>query len=197
MGPVEINGLPVHVLIVHAVVVLIPAAALCVLLSAWWPRARRWLGVLTPIAALVALAIVPVATNAGEWLADRLGDAPLIERHEELGEQMIWWVGGLFGVALVQWAWYRWYADVPSGSRTVREGEPVGAGSTGAGGTERLELGGRTGRSTGAGTRGTVVSVLIGLVATALAVGSVVHVIRVGESGSRAVWEGSYSSESR
>lgn len=197
MGPVEIDGLPAHVLIVHAVVVLIPAAALCVLLSAWWPRARRWLGVLTPIAALAALALVPVTTNAGEWLAERLGATPLIARHEELGEQMIWWVGGLFAVALVQWAWHRWYADAPARSRTERDSELVGAGSPAAGAAERLELDGRSNRGAGTGTRGTVVSVLIGLVATAVAVGSVVHVVRVGESGSRAVWEGSYSSESR
>lgn len=185
MGPVEINGLPAHVLIVHVVVVLIPAAALCVVLSAWWPRARRWLGVLTPIAAFAGLAIVPVTTNAGEWLAERLGETPLIERHEELGEQMLWWAGGLFAVALVQWAWHR-YADARP--RTAAEREPVGAGG------ERLEPARRTGGP--AGTRITVVSVLIGVVATAVAVGSAVHVVRVGESGSRAVWEGSYSTES-
>ncbi|MGH3360419.1 MAG: DUF2231 domain-containing protein, partial [Nocardioidaceae bacterium] len=169
MGPVEVNGLPTHVLIVHVVVVLIPAAALCVVLSAWWPRARRWLGVLTPIAALAGLAVVPVATNAGEWLAERLGETPLIERHEELGKLMLWWAIGLFVVAVVQWAWHRWYAGA------ARSGTDAPAGPVRA--------------------RTTVVSVLIGLVATGVAVGATAHVIRVGESGSRAVWEGSYSSE--
>lgn len=197
MGPVEISGLPAHVLIVHVVVVLIPVTALCVVLSAWWPRARRWLGVLTPIAALASLAIVPVTTNAGEWLKERLGgEAPLIERHEELGDQMVWWAIALFVVAVGQWAWHRWYGGDAARSRTSDsrvERELVAAGGPTDG--ESLELNGPDARTSGGRT--TVVSVVISLVATAVAVGATVHVVRVGESGSRAVWEGSYSSEPR
>ena len=187
MGPVEINGLPAHVLLVHLTVVLIPAAALCVVLAAWWPRARRWLGVLTPLVCLAALAMVPVTTNAGDWLADRLGNAPLIERHEELGNLMLLWTIALFVVGTGQWAWHRWYVGGAARSRTT---ERVGAeGSSGSG--ELLELG----SSRASAGRGTLVSMLIGLIATGVAIGSVVHVVRVGESGSRAVWEGSYSTE--
>lgn len=192
MGPVEINGLPAHVLLVHLTVVLIPAAAACVVLSAWWPRARRWLGVLTPLACLAALAIVPVTVNAGEWLADRLGDAPLIERHQELGELMLWWTIALFVVGTGQWAWHRWYAD-PARSRTEPTPEYAAAGADPSAG-ERLELGGSAPRTSGG--RVAVVSIVIALVATAIAIGSVTHVVRVGESGSRAVWEGSYSTDS-
>lgn len=193
MGPVEINGLPAHVLLVHLTVVLIPAAALCVVLSAWWPRARRWLGILTPLVGLAALVMVPITTNAGEWLAARLGDAPLIERHEELGKLMLWWAIALFVVGVGQWAWHRWYAGDAARSRTETRSELVGSPTGNPSGGERLELG--TPASTTSGGRGAIVSVVIGLVATAIAVGSVVHVVRVGESGARAVWEGSYSSE--
>ena len=35
-------GLPLHPLIVHATVVVVPAAALAVLLATFWPRFRRW-----------------------------------------------------------------------------------------------------------------------------------------------------------
>src|SRR5690625_3498390 len=191
MGLVEINGLPAHVLLVHLTVVLIPAAAVCVVLSAWWPRARRWLGILTPLACLAALAIVPFTVNAGEWLADRIGDAPLIERHQQLGEVMLWWVIALFVVGTGQWAWHRWYADAAR-SRTEPANAYAGMGTDSSVG-ERLELGGSASRTSGG--RAAAVSVVIALIATAVAVGSVVHVVRVGDSGSRAVWEGSYSTE--
>ncbi len=191
MGPVEINGLPAHVLLVHLTVVLVPAAAACVVLSAWWPRARRWLGVLTPLACLAALAIVPVTVNAGEWLADRLGDAPLIERHKELGELMLWWAIALFVIGTGQWAWHRWYAD-PARSHADPVSEHVAA-NTSSTSAEQLELGGSVRRTSGGHIA--VVSIVIALIATAIAVGSVTHVVRVGDSGSRAVWEGSYSTE--
>ncbi|UPK76505.1 hypothetical protein MU582_07695 [Nocardioidaceae bacterium SCSIO 66511] len=193
MGPVEINGLPAHVLLVHLTIVLIPTAALCVVLSAWWPRARRWLGVLTPIACLAALAMVPVTTNAGDWLRDQLGGGtPLVTRHEELGNLMLGWSIAVAIAGVGQWAWHRWYADRAAGTRAERRPEPVGAvGSTAEGG-ERLDLG--NGRTT-VGARVTVVSVVIGLIASAAAVGSVVHVVRVGDSGARAVWDGTVSTD--
>lgn len=99
-----VNGMPAHPLLVHAVVVLLPLAALAVVLHAVWPAARRRLGVVTPLLALVALALVPVTVAAGEDLADSLGGTnPLIERHEELAEQVLPWAVALAVVAVAQW----------------------------------------------------------------------------------------------
>ena len=36
-----VNGLPAHVLLVHAIVVLLPLSALLLALTALWPAARR------------------------------------------------------------------------------------------------------------------------------------------------------------
>src|SRR5690606_3120134 len=72
-----INGLPLHVLLVHLVVIVVPLAALCLLLSAFWPAARRRLGIVTPLVALVGLVAVPFTTAAGEWLQARVGATPL------------------------------------------------------------------------------------------------------------------------
>ena len=47
--PDEFNGLPIHILLVHAVVVLVPLAALLTMLSAVWPAARRRIGIITPL----------------------------------------------------------------------------------------------------------------------------------------------------
>lgn len=98
-----INGLPAHILIVHLVVVGVPLAALLTVLSAVWPAARRRLGIITPIVALVALISVPLAMNAGEWLRDRVFATDLIRAHTHLGEDLLPWAVGLFVAAMLPW----------------------------------------------------------------------------------------------
>jgi hypothetical protein len=99
----EINGLPAHVLLVHALIVLIPLAAVMTILSAVWPAARRRLGIFTPLVALAALILVPVVTNAGEWLAARVANTPLVREHIALGDTLLWFAIGLFVAALLAW----------------------------------------------------------------------------------------------
>ena len=103
--PGEFQGLPLHVLLVHGVIVLIPLAALLTVLSAVWPAARRRLGIITPLVALVALIAVPVTPNAGEWLCERRLSPrrQLIQEHADLGRTMIWFAIGLFVASLLAW----------------------------------------------------------------------------------------------
>jgi hypothetical protein len=101
--PGEFQGLPLHVLLVHGVIVLIPLAALLTVLSAVWPAARRRLGIITPLVALAALIAVPVAVKAGEWLYDRVFPSELIQEHANLGSTMIWFAIGLFVASLLAW----------------------------------------------------------------------------------------------
>lgn len=103
----QIAGLPAHPLLVHAVVVLIPLAALMVVVGSVWPRARRRLGILTPLVALVALAFVPLAKEAGEALERQVPSSAALEAHTELGDQLLPWAVGLFVVAAGQWLWFR------------------------------------------------------------------------------------------
>ncbi|TAL22991.1 MAG: hypothetical protein EPN99_05070 [Frankiales bacterium] len=99
----EIDGLPLHVLVVHVTVVLVPTAALAVLLVAAWPAARVRLGPLPLALALGALAVVPVTTSAGNWLRDRVGESAPVRRHAELGEGLLPWVVALAVVAAAVW----------------------------------------------------------------------------------------------
>jgi hypothetical protein len=101
--PGEFRGLPLHVLLVHGVIVLIPLAALLTVLSAVWPAARRRLGIITPLVGLAALIAVPVAVNAGEWLYDRVFMTPRIQEHADLGGTMLWFAIGLFVASLLAW----------------------------------------------------------------------------------------------
>lgn len=150
-----VNGLPLHVLLVHLVVIVVPAAALCLLLSAFWPAARRRLGIVTPLVALVGLVAVPFTTAAGEWLQVRVGATPLVERHASLGPLLLPWVIAVFVVASALWLWYRVDPALP---RPVR----------------------------------VVALIVLDASAVVAAVGSVILVVLIGESGSAAVWTGSF-----
>ncbi|WP_104082862.1 hypothetical protein [Cryobacterium sp. Y11] len=162
----EFNGLPLHVLIVHAVVIVVPLAALCLLLTAFWPTARRRLGIVTPLVALAALVLVPLAVQAGEWLQSRIVNVtPLMGTHTSLGKMLLPWVIGLFIVAAVQWLWYRYLAAA----------------------------GARFASAVPSRTRRLVATVILDLVVLVSAIGSVVTVALIGESGSRAVWTGLFT----
>ncbi|KGJ71799.1 hypothetical protein GY21_19740 [Cryobacterium roopkundense] len=102
-------GLPMHPLVVHATEVIVPTAALVVLLVAVWPRFRRWARFLPLGLALAALVLVPISTETGEALEARVGDSALIEIHSELAEGLLPWVIGLVVVAGVML--WRSYVD--------------------------------------------------------------------------------------
>jgi hypothetical protein len=101
--PETVFGLPTHAIVVHATVVLLPLAALVVLLHTFWPEARRRLGLVTPLLAGVALVLVPLSTQSGEILEHSVGHSPLIQRHAELADGMLPWAIGLFAVAVGLW----------------------------------------------------------------------------------------------
>lgn len=160
----SVSGLPAHILLVHAVVVIVPLAALLTVLSAVWPAANRRLGIITPIVALVALVLVPITTQAGEWLEARLSyreSNPLIRTHTDLGPQLLPWAIGLFLVAVLVWL-VPWLA--------VRREDGSGKG--------------------GDLVRATWLRWVLAVPAVALGVVAVFMVIRIGESGSEAVWTG-------
>lgn len=113
-----IGGLPLHPLLVHGVVVLLPLAAVAAILHAAWPAARRRLGIVTPGLATVALILVPITVKAGESLAAAVGMNPKIQRHQDLGETLLPWAIALFVVAGALWVWYRFGESRQPSART-------------------------------------------------------------------------------
>ncbi|MFE9692617.1 DUF2231 domain-containing protein [Micromonospora sp. NPDC005806] len=115
--PDTVNGLPVHPLVVHAVVVLLPLAALGVVALAVRPSWRGRFGVLVVLIAALATAAIPLATDSGENLERRVGDPG---RHAELGDQLIWFALPLL-VAAVALVWLHRRAarrvEDPTGTR--------------------------------------------------------------------------------
>ena len=154
------NGLPLHILLVHFVVIVVPLAALCVVLSAVWPAARRRLGVVTPIIALSALISVPITVQAGEALEELVKENSLLEIHTEMGDTLLPWAVGLFLVSVVQWCWYHYFAN-----RNARFAGQVTS-----------------------STRRVAVTAALAVLVAATAAGSCVTVFQIGESGARASW---------
>src|SRR4029450_1405750 len=126
--PETVFGLPTHAIVVHATVVLLPLAALVVLLHAFWPTARRRLGIVTPLLAGVALVLVPLSTQSGESLEHSVGENTLVERHAELADGMLPWAIGLFVVAVALWLLGRRRAGSPANDPSRARWVPVVAG---------------------------------------------------------------------
>ena len=87
-----IFGLPMHPLVVHATVVIVPAAAVTVAVAAIWPRFRAWASYLPLGLSVLALILVPVSTQSGESLEHNLPHNALIERHAHLADGLLPWV---------------------------------------------------------------------------------------------------------
>lgn len=155
----EFRGLPLHPLVVHAAVVLIPLLVLGAVLYTVVPRLRSRLGWL-----VIALAVAaPLAALAAKFSGDRFrqqledlnvlgpNSQPLVEqvdKHQDMGNITLW-----FTVAL---------------------------------GIATLLLVFATSRRTGRFPRWG--AVVLGIIVVALAAGSGYYVFWAGEYGARAVW---------
>jgi hypothetical protein len=121
----QVGGLPLHILLIHAVVIFVPLTAVAVVLHAIWPAARKRLGFVTPAAGFLLVVLVPITVWAGEWLRDQIGVTDAVARHEALGRTLLPWVVGLFVVGLAEWLWFglvpvtKWGKDMSPRRRKV------------------------------------------------------------------------------
>ena len=97
--PENLFGLPTHVLLQHVVVVLLPLAALAATLVAGWAWYRHHLGIATVVATFLVTLAVPLTTQSGESLAERLPDNQAIADHVAAGDRVLW-VAAIFGLCL-------------------------------------------------------------------------------------------------
>jgi hypothetical protein len=108
--PDSFFGLPLHPLVVHATVVIVPGAAVAVLLAALWPRFRRWAGWGPLALSVVAVVLTPLSTSTGETFQAQPrfgGGNPAIQKHAELGGLLLWWVIPLAVLAAALFWWHR------------------------------------------------------------------------------------------
>jgi len=95
-------GLPLHALIVHAAVVLLPLAALGGIVIALVPKLRDRFGILVALAAVAGVPTVFVAMQSGERLEGRVNatfgagaasarEAELMEAHTSIADNLLPW----------------------------------------------------------------------------------------------------------
>lgn len=154
----EIGGLPLHPLVVHAAVVFTPLAVLAAVVFALWPR-HRWLTRWPTVALTVAAAgSVVVARQSGLALVDERPElARLVADHQERANVLVPLVLGLLVVVAVG----AWSLGGPS------------ALASGAGGRE---------------SRVAALDKVLPALLVVVAVAVLVMVVLTGDSGSRAVW---------
>lgn len=121
----EINGLPAHVLVVHAAVVFVPLAAMAALVYAVMPRWRWATRMPTVGLGAVALGTVVAAYFSGRNFKDRFAknDFELLpaaqdalDRHAERAQVLLWLTIVFFVVALLA----AWALGGPSGLKSER-----------------------------------------------------------------------------
>ncbi|MBX9471528.1 DUF2231 domain-containing protein [Microcella sp.] len=160
-GPFDfIGGLPLHPLVVHVAVVVLPAAALALIVVALLPRVHwmlRW-GVVAALA--VGALSAWVAAESGEALADRVGEP---EVHEELGENLPAIAAVTLAFSIV------WGIIAELSARATRA---TAATESGAGPSRAL----------------LVLRIVISVAAVMMAAFAIYYTIMVGHSGAVATW---------
>lgn len=172
----EFRGIPAHPLLIHAAVILVPLLALLAVAYALVPFVRphiRWV-----------LGLVALATPGAALLAKLSGDAfylrlqnrnavseeyvPIIENHRSLGTLTLYWTIGLSVVTL---------------ALVYLVGPRVAAARAAAGADAPTGTVGRAGPPR-------AVTLALAVLAVATAAVSLYYVVRTGDAGAKAVWDG-------
>jgi len=88
----ELFGIPLHPLVVHAAVVLVPLAGLGTLVVAFWGKARRQFGWLLVVFSVGGVGATLLARESGEELFESMGEAasPTLSSHMRWGGVAFW-----------------------------------------------------------------------------------------------------------
>jgi hypothetical protein len=178
-----IFGLPVHPLVVHATVVVVPSAAFAVALAAASPRFRAWAGYLPLLLCAAAVVLVPVSTASGEALEHRLPQSALLSDHTRIAEGLLVPVlvlamaaGALYWLGLTERVTRVAAQDAREEARSAQG--HVSLATAPAPALVRAVAPART------------VIVAIMVLAAAGVIGTTVQVARIGHSGAKAAWSG-------
>ncbi|AZI57197.1 hypothetical protein EH165_02520 [Nakamurella antarctica] len=174
-----INGLPAHILLVHAIVVLLPLTSNILVLTAAWSGGRRRFAGANVILAAGVVILVPITTDAGEWLESRVERSALLHEHTELGDTALYVAIPVAVLALVIW-WRGREQDTATGERSVK-----GPRASAWGGTTLTQLRARTFLA----PANRVVTIVL-IVASVLAAGATMYdTYRIGDSGAQVTWQ--------
>lgn len=187
-----LNGLPIHIILIHAVVVLLPLSALLLVLTAFSPTARRRFAGANALLALSVVVLVPLTTGAGEWLQQQVPSTELVRRHAELGGTAI-----IAAIAVALMAVVIWWREREATSIATAAQAPAPAqapaeepGPTGVATITKQTVARRTWLRPASKT----VTRWIAVAAVLVAGAAVYDMYRIGDSGAKASWDGKVSS---
>lgn len=166
-------GLPLHPLVVHGTVVLVPVAAVLVIAAAVWRRARSRLVWPAFAGSVAATGLVALAALSGKPLARQVPSSPLVAHHAQMAKLLVVWVVAMSGAsfAMAYVVWRRAGGAVPDRMRV-----PAWLVAVAAPGWVVRALGARW-----------VLPVALGL-GMLTGTGTLVQVVLVGHSGAQATW---------
>ena len=121
LGPSELNGLPIHPLIVHIPVVMVPLSLVGIVAVLIRPAWKRWMLPLVTVALGASVVAIQLAVGSGRELESTLGTSTFIKAHQHLALQARPMVLVFF--LLVAGAWYL-------DRRTPADDQPDGGGAT-------------------------------------------------------------------
>jgi hypothetical protein len=165
----ELFGLPAHPLVVHAAVVLVPLAAIGVLVIAFWPAARARLGVAVVVIAALGTLFAYLAVESGGYLEEQVKETEQVEEHAKLGDSGLASAAAVLlgAVAVTGFGLYE--------RRRSATSEPADSSSDEtARGPDRKLVYLRTG---------------VGVVAVVLVSLGTLQIARIGHSGAKATWD--------
>lgn len=165
LGLTTVNGLPAHILIVHAVVVFVPLTAIYIIAASVRPRLVLRAGLLGPALAAVAFLSVLAAMNAGGWLQNHVANTALVRKHTSMAGNL--WPLSL-AMLIISVVIYARHHRGPGRLQRMNRMMPVG---------------------------GATASVVIAVLAIAVGVTGVVETVRIGDSGARAAWHGHFTAK--
>jgi hypothetical protein len=189
-----LNGLPAHILLVHAIVVLLPLAAVLLVLCALWPAVRRKLAGPNALLSLMVVVLVPITTDAGEWLEQRVASTTLVRDHVELGDTALFVAIPVAVLALVVW-WRHREASVAHRAVTQRSGSEPGQAQAYSAPADSIQGKSRlVQRRTFLAPASTVVTAVVAVFSVLAAGAALYDIYRIGDSGAQATWQGKFSS---
>lgn len=170
--PATISGSPTHVLIVHAVAVLLPLAILAALALVFIPRCRKAFGLLSVAVAFAGCIAVPLAFLSGRKLRGLVPPSPLINHHVALAHQLLP-VAAAFGLAIAAFVLVDVMRRARVGELNVVEAYVV----------DRMFVGWKR-----PGGRLTTAHRVAASLLTVVAILTAIAVVRAGDSGAKAAW---------
>lgn len=158
------NGLPLHPLFVHAVVMLVPIASIVAILGSVWPAARRKLGIVTPLLALAAAGSAAFTMQAGEWLEGHVDETKLLETHTDGADAVPPWIIFMVLAVGAQWVWFKLQDRRASAGQAPLLSAPLSL----------------------------AVAWILATLVIVSAVGATTIIAIVGDAGAKAVWDGAF-----